>query len=384
MDDIQEQPKLRVFISYSHDDEFMLIELNKHLAPLRRTGSIETWHDRALTAGEYLDERIFEELNTSDIILTLMSASFIASDFCYSREMARALERHESGEARIIPIILRRCDWDDTPLGKIVALPEDAKPVKSWDDQDEAWYSVVSGIKRAIPDVARLRQRRVREASSPAEAEQSGEPLTDEDDLLDISLEVGDLGILDYGVALEQSAESITERVGRIGALFEEVAIDLTEATTQIEDPKTDSFRKRNAIVMSLTAKLNQFADQVDAETSEISSAWVQVENAMLKILSLIPASSQGEQAEIHTLVDQVKVEFEPVREVVPVVEELRDVLSQLQTAGIGRSFNASLQRVLRSSAGLVRMLKQGIAVGGSIESRIQELLNPETSNTLA
>jgi len=78
MNDVQESSKLRVFISYSHDDEFLLIEFNKHLAPLRRSGLIETWHDRALIAGEYLDDRIFEELNTSDIILILVSASFIA------------------------------------------------------------------------------------------------------------------------------------------------------------------------------------------------------------------------------------------------------------------------------------------------------------------
>ena len=45
------------------------------------------------------------------MILLLVSADFLASDFCHEVELARALERHDRNEAHVIPIILRPCDW---------------------------------------------------------------------------------------------------------------------------------------------------------------------------------------------------------------------------------------------------------------------------------
>ena len=77
------------------------------------------------------------------------------SDYCQEKELARAIERHEAGEAVVIPIILSACDWQGAYFGKLQALPKDAKPIKNWNDRDEAWLDVVRGLRRAIEKLSR-------------------------------------------------------------------------------------------------------------------------------------------------------------------------------------------------------------------------------------
>ncbi|MFH1740846.1 MAG: TIR domain-containing protein [bacterium] len=144
---------IRVFYSYSHKDEDLRNQLETHLSNLQRQGVIANWHDRRIIAGEEWKKEIDEHLEEADIILLLVSADFIASDYCYEIEMKRALERHENGEARVIPIILRPTEWAEAPFAKLQALPKDAKPVTTWQpndpNNDEAWLDVAKGIRRA-------------------------------------------------------------------------------------------------------------------------------------------------------------------------------------------------------------------------------------------
>jgi hypothetical protein len=140
-----------VFFSYSHKEEDLRDRLETHLSALKREGIIEAWHDRRIIAGDDLGSKISHELERADIILLLVSPDFIASDYCYNIEMQRALERHEAGEARVIPIILRHCDWTSTPLGKLLAAPKDGKPIVTWPDLDEGFLDIVKKIRAALP-----------------------------------------------------------------------------------------------------------------------------------------------------------------------------------------------------------------------------------------
>jgi hypothetical protein len=93
-------------------------------------GVIHDWHDRKITAGSEWKGQIDQHLNTAGVILLLVSADFVNSDYCYDIEMKRALERHDKGEARVIPVILRPVgSWQDALFGKLQALPKDGKPV---------------------------------------------------------------------------------------------------------------------------------------------------------------------------------------------------------------------------------------------------------------
>ncbi|MCP4654872.1 MAG: ATP/GTP-binding protein, partial [bacterium] len=82
------------------------------------------------------------------------------SDFCFDREMTLAMERHRTGEARVIPIILRPCDWQRAPFGQLQALPKDGKPVTSWPDRDQAFLDVAQGIRRAIAEMVKAPERK--------------------------------------------------------------------------------------------------------------------------------------------------------------------------------------------------------------------------------
>lgn len=138
-----------VFFSYSHADEDLRDQLEKQLAILKKQGVINTWHDRRIGAGQNIDHAIDEHINSDDIILLLVSSDFLHSNYCYEVEMIRALERHDSGEAIVIPVILRACAWHDAPFGKLLATPRDGKPVTQWPDRDEALLQVANAVKEA-------------------------------------------------------------------------------------------------------------------------------------------------------------------------------------------------------------------------------------------
>jgi hypothetical protein len=143
-----------LFFSYSHVDENLRDQLEIHLWGLRRQGLIDSWHDRRIIAGEEFGAAIDSHIETADVILLLISPDFIASDYCYEREMKRALERHQRGDARVIPVILRPCDWHDLPFGKLLATPKDGRPITKWPNIDEAFQDVVGAIKGALKPLA--------------------------------------------------------------------------------------------------------------------------------------------------------------------------------------------------------------------------------------
>ena len=144
---------IEVFYSYAHEDEELVRELRKHLSILKRQGVIREFYDREITAGTDWEAQIVQHLNSAGVILLLVSADFLASDYCYDHEMTRALARHDQGEARVIPVILRPVNWQRAPFGKLQSLPTDGKPVTSWTNRDEAFDDVARGICNAIGEL---------------------------------------------------------------------------------------------------------------------------------------------------------------------------------------------------------------------------------------
>jgi TIR domain len=144
-----------VFISYSHKDNDLRAELDIHLSNLKRQGKIAAWHDRAIEAGTEWEAQIKAKLESAPVILLLISPPFMASDYCYDIEMERAIERHNEGMARVIPIILRPCDWQGSPFSKLQVLPKEGKPVTLWVDRDSAFLDVVQGIRRSVDSIAK-------------------------------------------------------------------------------------------------------------------------------------------------------------------------------------------------------------------------------------
>lgn len=143
---------MKAFISYSHKDQWALERLHTHLAMLRREGKIVEWFDREILAGGVVDAEISEQLESCVLFLALVSPDFLASDYCYEREMTRALERHEARETRVIPIIIEPCDWKASPLKKLKVTPRDGKPVSEWTNQNNAFVDIVGELRRVLTE----------------------------------------------------------------------------------------------------------------------------------------------------------------------------------------------------------------------------------------
>src|SRR5436305_14472561 len=117
-----------IFICYAHEDEGAVKELLMHLGVLKRQGFLDVWYDREIRAGMEWGKEIDAHLTSANIILLLISQYFMNSDYCYGIEMLRAIERHERGEARVIPVLLRPVYYQKAPIAKLQALPTNRKP----------------------------------------------------------------------------------------------------------------------------------------------------------------------------------------------------------------------------------------------------------------
>jgi internalin A len=153
----------RLFISYAHKDETLRAELDAHLKLFQRTGLIDKWDDRLIKPGEQWKGSIDQNLESADIILLLVSADFLNSDFCWNQEMERALERHTAGEAVVIPVIIRDCAWQAAKFAKLQALPKEGKAVTLWPDRDSGWRNVAEGIKQAADEIQKKQGRGVQD-----------------------------------------------------------------------------------------------------------------------------------------------------------------------------------------------------------------------------
>ena len=165
---------VQIFIAYSRKDTALLDEFRVHLKPLERAGKAQIWYDGLIEPGAVWEADIKKHLHASDIILLMVSADAIASDYFYDKEVADALERHHNGSARVVPMIMRPCTWDATPLANLQAIPKNGKPVSSWPDRDEAFADAAKSLWTMIANIGQLKQEQAAETlrlQQEAEAE---------------------------------------------------------------------------------------------------------------------------------------------------------------------------------------------------------------------
>ncbi|HZO74786.1 MAG TPA: toll/interleukin-1 receptor domain-containing protein [Ktedonobacteraceae bacterium] len=144
------EPKIEIFLSYSHKDEKYCQELMRHLVSLQRQQSVSFWYDRQIAPGTNWAQEIEKHVYTSRIILLLMSADYLASDLLSSKEINLALERQKEGEAHVVPIILRPCLWKNTTIRDLPVLPTNRKPVTEWLNINLAFVDITRAIRRII------------------------------------------------------------------------------------------------------------------------------------------------------------------------------------------------------------------------------------------
>lgn len=147
------QPSARIFVSYAHEDRELKQELDKHLKVLKRSSRVSVWSDKEIDASKEWNREIRRELESADLILLLVSVDFNASDFIWEHELAAAMERHEAGTAKVLPVVLRRCDWDSMPYAKLQAVPRSATPVTEFEDRDQAFTEIAEAIEGLVDEI---------------------------------------------------------------------------------------------------------------------------------------------------------------------------------------------------------------------------------------
>jgi hypothetical protein len=147
----------QVFVSYSHVDEADRVRLDVHLAPLVREGLIDLWSSRAIAPGSDWERDVENELAHADIVILLVTADFVASVFCFEKELTAALQRQQQGGVRILPVLVKPVDFAHMPFGRFQILPRDLRPISTWDNADAGWLEVARGVRRLVEDVHRIR-----------------------------------------------------------------------------------------------------------------------------------------------------------------------------------------------------------------------------------
>jgi len=144
---------LKVFISYAHTDEAHRKTLAKHLSALEDEGLIVVWHDRKIKGGREWAGAIDDALHRADIVLLLISADFLDSDYCNDVELTEAIRRHDAAQARVVPVILRSCDWKHSRFARFNALPPDGVPVVEAQYPDQLFLAVAQGLRAIVAEL---------------------------------------------------------------------------------------------------------------------------------------------------------------------------------------------------------------------------------------
>jgi hypothetical protein len=144
---------IEIFFSYAHEDEDLMDEVRRQLIVFERQGRILKWHDRKIRPGGDWKKEIDGRLRKARVILLFMSPRFIESKYCYLVEGQEALRRHDAKEAIVIPIILRPCAWQESPFGKLQALPRDGKPLSTCENQDVTSLEIARGVISVVDNL---------------------------------------------------------------------------------------------------------------------------------------------------------------------------------------------------------------------------------------
>lgn len=143
--------KLKAFISYSHIDMDYKISLLKHFESINKLYNIDFWHDGLIEAGGHIDSEVIAELDTSDIIILLISSAYISSNFCYNIEMERAFKREQENKCLIVPILLKKTALNESmPFYNLKTLPTDRKPISSFRSKNDGYVDVTEHLTTLI------------------------------------------------------------------------------------------------------------------------------------------------------------------------------------------------------------------------------------------
>lgn len=145
--------ELKIFLSYAHKDKHDRDVFLSHFSSLTKTENISIWTDLEIDPGTKWNAEIERSLNNADLIIFLVSANFISSEYIYKNELAKAFELQEANKLSIIPILLSNVSLTGMLLESLQTLPTDPRFIESWSNRNDAWVNVIEGIRKSIKKI---------------------------------------------------------------------------------------------------------------------------------------------------------------------------------------------------------------------------------------
>jgi hypothetical protein len=269
-----EEVHINIFFAYSREDSTLRDRLDKHLSGLKRKNYVNTWYDGKIDAGKEWEKEIDSNLAKADILLLLISADFIASDYCYEVEMTKAISRHEKGDAVIIPIILNPCDWSDLPFSKIQGLPQNGKPITStyWENSEIALNEVAKSIKEIVENLLTTKNKRLKAIS---------EILNEKDNELKITLQQLEEYNFEQEIVRETIHDLKIEKKNLEGEILslKESAIELDKSLKQNQIKIEKVISKEQVEVNKLRVEKDKLIGDLEKLKTEIAKLLVKKTN---------------------------------------------------------------------------------------------------------
>jgi transcriptional regulator with XRE-family HTH domain len=368
---------VRIFFAYSHKDRELLVELREHLSPLLKQRKIVDWHDREISAGQDWEGEIVEQLETADIIVLLVSSSFVASGYAYDREAMRALERHTDGEARVIPVIVRAVDWRSTPLAILQALPEGAMAVDSWPKRDEAWVTVARGIGKVVDD---LRERLEAAGLAKSRRNEVSAVGVGESQEVDEDAEPGMLELIEDALGATVDIWGGLRRLDEIGIAFQrEAAANRHVGPASGAGNAAAAIRAARATFGRTAASLNGLTASMEAEIPGLRANWSRLEAVDELFRTMLPLDTEDDQSQARHLLAAIPGMQDHFPGVISGLDESRATLAQLR--GYSKDLNRSVNRCDRTVQKVVETLVEGERVATHLKGVLEQRLAQVNGN---
>ncbi len=149
-----EEPPVRVFFSYAHENGEALDEIQMRLAAYVRSGLLKLRDDQKFIPSDRLSDRIRTEITEADIVVLLVSPHFVDSYYCYDQELKFALEMNKEKNTRILPVIIEDTrGLNDLEISEFIFIPSDGTPLNKSANRTKALNDIAEGIAKAAKDI---------------------------------------------------------------------------------------------------------------------------------------------------------------------------------------------------------------------------------------
>ena len=126
----------QAFISYSHKDSVFVDRLRVHVKPLEQIYDFVIWDDSRIKPGQLWKDQISANLQSSHVIVIVMSADFLASEFVMTNEYPVAIKAAHDRGAHIIMIFASPCLYEDFEVSDFQAINSPEETLQDYQDDN--------------------------------------------------------------------------------------------------------------------------------------------------------------------------------------------------------------------------------------------------------